>query len=234
MTNAQYYYCIENRGVVSITSHRTGESITLNVPHNFSTTSAVNSKFGASVVVVGSTLLVGASGAGVMGNRVYVYNIAADADTTLAVSVVQILNGLIPDSQYGASIYAYDTSLVIGAPGADRAYIYKIDESTGQYMYQQKLVVSAAGSTSVGFGQSVSMASDSLIVGASGSAYIYELTSDGNGWKLVDTLHPTTGSTSVAGSDFGISVSMIDNMAIVGDSIKSKYKRFNQAITSLS
>ena len=168
---------------------------------------------------MGSTLLVGASGSGGMGNRVYVYNITVD---TLVASAIQTLNGFIPDSQFGASIYAYNKNLIVGAPGANQVYLYSIQASTGQYLYQQTLLLPQSNS----FGQSVSMASNTLIIGASGSAYVFGLPSDGHIWQLVDTLHPT--GSDLAESDFGVSVSMINNMAVVGDSVKSNYIRFNE------
>jgi hypothetical protein len=122
------------------------------------------------------------------------------------------------DDEFGHSVSISGDRAIVGAYSNDdngSAYVYERD-GTGNWVEVDELTASD-GESGDEFGISVSISGDRAIVGArvdddNGSAYIYERDVTGN-WVQVDKL---TASDGEAGANFGISVSISGDKAIVG------------------
>ncbi|MBN2474704.1 MAG: hypothetical protein JXB62_08850, partial [Pirellulales bacterium] len=124
------------------------------------------------------------------------------------------------DAYFGSSVAISGDLAIIGAHrdnegGRDSgaAYVFRFDGE--QWIEQQKLTASDATGSGY-FGYSVAISGDTAIVGApwdamSGSAYIFEF--DGSQWVERQTL---TASDAARGDQFGRSVAIRGNTAIVG------------------
>jgi hypothetical protein len=128
------------------------------------------------------------------------------------------------NNYFGWSVDVNDGFAVIGAYGAGAngplsgaAYIFKRNGTT--WNQQQKLLPSD-GAVADFFGWSVAISGNYAIIGAhydddngadSGSAYIFKY--DGTSWSQQQKLTPSDGAT---GDNFGYSVSIEDNYAIMG------------------
>jgi len=121
--------------------------------------------------------------------------------------------------EFGSAVYLSEQNVIIGAPqtnvGATGA-AYVFQRSGGIWSQQAKLTAfdAAAGDT---FGYSVAMSRDVAIVGAlyddsgTGSAYVYRLVA--GVWTFEQKL---TASDGVAGDEFGVSVAVDGDAAVVG------------------
>jgi len=128
--------------------------------------------------------------------------------------------------QFGGSVSLSGDTAVIGA--ADRnAYqgaAYVFVQSGGVWSQQQELIASD-GAGSDAFGNSVSVSGDTALIGASGknsghgAAYVFVRTS--GVWTQQQEL---TASDGAAGDNFGWSVSLSGNMALIGAPDKSSYQ----------
>lgn len=133
---------------------------------------------------------------------------------------------------YGASIAISENYAVVGVPnqsydyqgenleiGAGAVYVYERDANT--WVYMQKLSApESSRATSDAFGFAVSVEGDTVVVGSpgsstnEGSAFVYQYTT--KGFVLTSTLIPT-GTNAVGTADkFGSSVSINNNMIVVG------------------
>ena len=126
---------------------------------------------------------------------------------------------------FGQSVSLSDDRALIGAPvlyplavGNGSAYIFEQQED-GSWVEIAKLTASD-GAPNDFFGRSVSLVEDRALVGASGAeipvnggaAYVFERQSDGS-WLEVAKL---TASDGEFGDSFGVSVSLVEDRAIVG------------------
>ncbi len=137
---------------------------------------------------------------------------------------------------FGWSVAASGNAVVIGAfnegntggvvpdgPGA--AYVFRFDGST--WAEESKLIASDAAIAD-GFGQSVSIDGDVIVVGApgdndsAGSAYIYRF--NGTNWAEEQKLVASDAST---GDNFGFSVSLSANVAVIGAHLRDGASALN-------
>jgi nucleoside-specific outer membrane channel protein Tsx len=171
--------------------------------------------FGYSVVISGTTAVVGSPGYAKTAGRVYVFT-----KTGTAWKQAAELKGsdTVADSGFGYSVAVSGTTAVVGAPvytkNAGRAYVF-INTAGGW-----KQVAELKGSDTVGddgFGTSVAISGTTALVGADGHAKeagrAYVFTNTAGGWEQAAELK---GSDTVAGDGFGISVVMSGSTAIAG------------------
>ena len=132
------------------------------------------------------------------------------------------------DDHFGRSVCLSGNTAIVGADRDDdngsssgSAYIFEKDDSTGDWNEIAKLTASD-GDQSDRFGQSVSISGTIAIVGASrdedngesaGSAYVFEKDEFTGHWNETAKL---TASDGAAYEEFGYSVSVLGNVAIVG------------------
>lgn len=167
--------------------------------------------YGAAVAASGDIILVGAPG----------------ASTTGAVSAriregwftrPLVPNDAAPGSLFGQSLsISNDDIAVIGAPG-DRGrgavYIFTRDPRDIQG-WIQLAKLTPTDTDIIGFGRSVSIARDIVVIGAgspstAGAAYVF-VHKSGNEWRLQQKLVAETGI-----KNFGISVSLFQDTALIG------------------
>ena len=171
--------------------------------------------FGYSVVVSGTTAVVGSPGYAKTAGRAYVFT-----DTTSGWKQTAVLKGSDTGANegFGYSVAISGAAAVVGAPvytkNAGRAYVFT-DTSSGW-----KQAAELKGSDTVasdGFGISVAISGTTALVGADGhakqSGRVYVFTNTAGGWKQSAELK---GSDTVAADGFGISVVISGTTAIAG------------------
>ncbi len=184
-----------------------------------------NETFGASVLIQGSTLVVGAPSAhGAFENptlpgSAYLFE-RINSEWTESFHF-QPDEPQVGDS-FGAAVDLYGDTLVVGAPGRDETLtnagaVYIFVRENEVWQQQAKLTASIFFEVRNGqFGKSVALHGNKLIVGApggeqAGSALIFERI--GDLWQPVKRLVSPRGNP---GDAFGISVDMIEGRCVVG------------------
>jgi hypothetical protein len=188
---------------------------------------AVNDRFGISVALAGTLMVVGAylddTGATDAGS-VYVYDLASATPT---VPVMSINNpGPQTNDQFGYSLAISGTLLVVGSPynysganGSGSAYVY--DLGTSSSTLPAATLNNPSPVAIDNFGWSVAISGTRVIVGAinddtgatnSGSAYVYDMGSGTPTMPLVTLINPGPASND----SFGWSVAISGTRAVVG------------------
>ena len=122
----------------------------------------------------------------------------------------------VESDNFGDSVSIYDNTAIVGATGDVSGSAYVFTRSGTNWTQQAKLIASDGVETD-NFGISVSIYGDSAIIGANaeesarGAAYVF--TTTGVAWTEQAKL---VASDRVSGDNFGKSVSIYDNTAIVG------------------
>jgi len=184
-----------------------------------------NKKFGISVSISGDYAVVGAVGStlnGVTPGGAYFYKKINNCWEFLE----KHLSKAIEYDSYGFSVAISGDIAVVGAiydddqdPNEGAVYVYKLDKNTDKWIFSQKLYANDASESSL-FGYSISISDNNLIVGAAherengsfgGSVYIYKKRDDG--WGDCQKISAYDGKQ---GDQFGYSVSISDNYALVG------------------
>ena len=208
---------------------------TLNNPNPYTTSGTLwqnnNDQFGYSVAISGDYAIVGAKGeddaGGLDSGKAYIYNVT----TGTLVHTLDNPNpyGTSAADEFGGSVAISGNYAIVGAHGEDdaqyvnmsgKAYIYNV--STGALVHTLNNPNPFNTSDVDIFGYSVAISGDHAIVGAyaeddsgglnSGKAYIFNVATG----ALVHTLdNPNAYSTS-ASDNFGRTVAISDNYAIVG------------------
>jgi hypothetical protein len=217
-----------NSGKAYIYNVTTGALLfTLNNPNTYSTSDG--DTFGWSVAISGNYAIVGAyfeddTGGGSSG-KAYIYNVTTGA-------LLYTLNNPNAYStsnadNFGDAVAISGNYAIVGAPLEDdtgggssgKAYIYNV--TTGALLFTLNNPNAYGTSAGDSFGTSVAISGNYAIVGAdaeqdaggsSGKAYIYNVTT---GALLFALNNPNAYSTS-NGDQFGISVAISGNYAIVG------------------
>ncbi len=124
------------------------------------------------------------------------------------------------DDDFGTAVATNGDFAIVGAPqedemGDDAGAVYFYEQLNNHWNESAK-VLATDGAAGDNFGGSVDMFGDLAIVGArlddpSGSAYIYRLS--GNTWNLENKITPNDG---ISGNNFGQSVSIFGDRAVVG------------------
>jgi len=178
--------------------------------------------FGFSVSISGDTAIVGASGS-VFGSGPGFAYVFVRSGTTWTEQAKLTASDAAAGDFFGFSVSISGDTAIVGAHGNDdtgsnsgSAYVFVRSGTT--WTEQAKLTASDAAAFD-NFGFSVSISDDRAIVGArldddaggnSGSAYIFDF--DGTSW----TQTKLTASDAAAGDQFGRSVSISGDRAIVG------------------
>ena len=180
--------------------------------------------FGYSVAISGDTVIVGAWGDDDLGS----YSGSAYVFQCTTGSWEQVAKLTAGDggtnNWFGYSVSLSGTTAIIGAnydndngEGSGSAYIF---ECTASGWEEVAKLIASDGTIDEHFGCSVSISGTTAIVGAyydddngnaSGSAYLFELTT--SGWEQIEKI---TASDNAGGDVFGYSVSVCGNRAIVG------------------
>ncbi len=193
-----------------------------NASHVLTSTNSTEG-FGKSVSISRSIAAVGAPSNGDNGDDSGVaYLYVRDGNSWVKTKVVS--TDIAEDDQFGYAVSAYGDMVAIGAPynddsgtGSGSVYVFKYDAENEEWKQLTKLSSPSARENEL-FGSSVSLYMDKLLVGAKGSdsskgvAYLYSYV---NGvWQATPTtLIPTDHE---AGDEFGASVSLADDMMIIG------------------
>jgi hypothetical protein len=180
--------------------------------------------FGASVALDGDTIVVGAtsddSGA-FNGGAAYVFVNVASVWTQQA-ELIAADPGV--GDKFGIDVAVDGDTAVVGAyfvddPGTEAGSAYVFTRSAGMWTQQAELTPSD-GASYDHFGRSVAVEGDTVLVGATdatdgtgdtGAAYVFER--NGSVWTESEKL---TGSVVSWGADFGISVALEGDVAVIG------------------
>ncbi len=183
---------------------------------------AANDEFGKTVALAGNVALVGAwldGDNGFASGSAYAFHREGSGNWVEQPKLTA--SDAVADDRFGFSVALDHGVALIGAyqdDGSGSAYVFRQDAS-GNWAEQTKLAASD-GAGGDEFGYSVSLAGDVALVGVrrdsdsglhSGSAYLYQ--HDGSGNWLEEKL---TASDAAAGDEFGWSVSIDSDVALVG------------------
>src|SRR5262249_17272094 len=185
--------------------------------------------FGASVAISGDTVVVGAWGKNIGGNveqgaaYIFTRNVTgwAQQQELLAIGI-----DALPFDRFGTSVAISGQTVVVGKPenngGGGSAYVFTFNGAF--WRVEEKLLV-IGGAAADGVGGSVAISGDTVVVGASGvdiganpdqgAAYVFtrSFTPSGATWTLQQKL---TASDGAANDDFGFSVALSGDTAVVG------------------
>jgi hypothetical protein len=183
--------------------------------------------FGISVSVAGDVALVGAYGSdpGSLSSAGAAYIFERNAGGTNAWGQVQKLTASdkAKNAYFGTSVSVAGDVALVGAY-ADAAYVFERNAGGVNAWGQVKKLTGSDTAASDYFGYTVSVAGDVALVGASGAdpeglssagaAYVFERNAGGvDAWGQVRKL---TAADKAAGDDFGYSVSVDGDVALVG------------------
>ncbi|MFA6363063.1 IPT/TIG domain-containing protein [Methanoregula sp.] len=204
------------------TEDRWSQSVILNASDK-----AAGAHFGTSVSIYNDTALIGAKGATSGGystaGQAYVFKNSGGTWSQVA-----ILNASdkAASAGFGNSVSLYNDTIVVGADGAPsggysaagQAYVFK---NSGGTWSQSAILNASDKAASAGFGNSVSLYKDTVVVGADGApsggystagqAYVFK--NSGGTWSQVAILNA---SDKVASAHFGTSVSIYNDTAVIG------------------
>ena len=188
--------------------------------------------FGRSVAISGDTVIVGAIGADDSDERIgSAYLFARDQGGAEAWGQVAKLTAAdAAEDRFGWSVAISGDTVIVGAPFDDHAgerfgsaYLFARDRGGAGAWGQVAKLTAAAAAAVDGFGRSVAVSGDTVIVGSrldddtggdSGSAYLFARDRGGaEAWGQVAKLTATDGA---AGDEFGWSVALSGDAAIVG------------------
>jgi ABC-type Fe2+-enterobactin transport system substrate-binding protein len=153
--------------------------------------------FGSSVAISGSTIIVGSPGVASDTGRAYVFT--KTAGSWRQVSELRGRDGS-PDDLFGSSVAISGTTIIVGSPsvasGAGGAYVFTKTAGSWHQVAELRGPGTAAGD---GFGSSVAISGDTIVVGApdhaNGSGRAYVFAESRTGWghaaqlKGRDTCH---------------------------------------------
>ncbi|WP_028981122.1 T9SS type A sorting domain-containing protein [Sporocytophaga myxococcoides] len=135
-------------------------------------------------------------------------------------------SGLPADADFGYSVAIRGDRMVVGAPGIKKVYIYKQvnDVWVQEQIYQPNLpawgqpATDAWGNTVYlsRFGYDVDITDGLLIVGDPEARKAAILTRNGSVWQLTNTLNPPASAGPYNSDQFGYSVAIQFNRAVVG------------------
>jgi hypothetical protein len=183
---------------------------------------ASGDRFGNSVAISGETIVVGAY-LDFLGGSAYVFT---RSDGIWSEQAKLTASDRLTGDDFGYSVSVSGDTAIIGAPFDDHSSFNDIHGSayvftrTGGVWSEQAKLIASDPDREDRFGWSVAISGDTAIVGAelgddagdnSGSAYVF--TRSGDTWSEQTKLAPSDAAT---GDRFGISVSIVDNLAAIG------------------
>ena len=196
---------------------------------------AAGDGFGASVAIDGDTVVVGASGDDDNGSgsgSAYVFaEPAAGWVSTSGEAKLTASDGAAGDG-FGASVAVDGDTVVVGADldddgGSGSGSVYVFTERTGGWVSAKgrtKLTAADAAADD-GFGASVAIEGDTVVVGATGdddngaeSGSVYVFKKPAEGWNTATSDTKLTASDGAAGDSFGASIAIDGDTVAVGAS----------------
>ena len=182
-------------------------------------------KFGGSVSVSGSTVVVGAEdkdGAASRSGSVYVFEKSDDG--TCAQTAKLVADDAAMNDYFGGSVSVSGSTVVVGAREAGASHsgsVYVFEKNDAGTWAQTTVLADADGAVGDSFGFTVSVSGPIIVVGAgwdddagtnSGSAYVFEKSDDGT-WAQTAKL---VADDAAAGDSFGFTVSVSGSTVVVG------------------
>ncbi|EEH52298.1 uncharacterized protein MICPUCDRAFT_22399, partial [Micromonas pusilla CCMP1545] len=188
---------------------------------------AADDKFGYSVSVSGSLIVVGANyddDKGRDSGSAYVFEKGADGAVT-QLAKLTAADGAANDN-FGWSVAVSGSLIVVGATydddkGRDSGSAYVFEKGADGAVTQLAKLTAADGAANDNFGWSVAVSGSLIVVGAtydddkgssSGSAYVFEKGADG----AVTQLAKLTAADGAAGDQFGWSVAVSGSLIVAG------------------
>jgi hypothetical protein len=200
---------------------------------------ANNDNFGSAVAIDGNTIAVGSRqdtvvGGGAVAGSTYVYT-GGGANWTLQARINS--TPLISFAGFGSALSLKGDSLLVGAPQTNQsqgsAYLFTRNNAVWTLT---NTFVAADAQANNSFGASVSLLSDTAIIGApdapiganpsQGAAYVY--TGGGASWTQLTKL---TASDGIADDSFGASVSLGADQLVIGAPVDVNNGQVGQAYT---
>lgn len=166
---------------------------------------AVDSRFGAAVAVAGNILLVGVPrhDAGGFDDRGQVRIFQRAGDTWNAVGSVE---GASAGANFGASLVISGDIVVVGAPGANEARVFRL---TGATLTQVTSLAGGVGESAIG----LAVAATSGTVFAGGANALVYRNGSGTTWSAQFSVSPS----DPARAAFGASLAAANGQLLVGD-----------------
>jgi hypothetical protein len=174
--------------------------------------------FGTSVAIDGDTAIVGAPSKNASQGAAYLYRYNP-ASYTWEQEILTASDGL-PGDKFGISVALSGNFALVGASlknsGQGGAYLYSYNPAT--HLWAEEIFTALDGSSNDYYGASVAIDGNSALVGAygknssQGAVYLYRLDPSIHYWHE----GILTASDGVSGDEFGISVAIDGNSALVG------------------
>ena len=188
---------------------------------------AAGDEFGISVAVDGNTILVGAHQNDSDDGAAYVFTKPYTGWADSSETAKLIASDAAADDEFGISVALDGDTAVIGARkdddnGNQSGSAYVFAKVSGVWSQNAKLIASD-GAANDEFGSSVAVDGDTMVVGArqdddngnqSGSAYVF--TKPSSGWSNSNETAKLTASDGAANDEFGISVAVDGDTAVIG------------------
>ena len=182
----------------------------------------VGNAFGASIDVDGNTLVIGApaaDGAETRAGAAYALPVARISGAATTTSIKLTVSDGASGDEFGASVGVYGDTVVVGAPGGDGA-AYVFSRPTGGWTSTSTAtkLSAPAGASQGGFGASVAVDGDIVVVGAPsiqgsggklGAVYVFKLSDLSNSVEL-------TSPDGIMAERFGAAVAIDGDSIIVG------------------
>ena len=190
---------------------------------------SLESFFGGAVAISGDTMVVGADGDNDYKGSAYIYERNTSGEWLLTKKIMA--SNETDYAFYGFSVAISGDTVVIGAIDGEgnemfsgSAYIYERNSGGSNNWGEVKEIIASDGVTNDGFGGSVAISGDTVVVGARsddgdnafvlGSAYIYERNSGGsNNWGEVKKILASDGE---AFDWFGEFVTILESTVVIG------------------
>jgi hypothetical protein len=175
-------------------------------------------KFGHSVALDGNVIVVGAPEHDSPSSNAGAFYVFEKTGATCSAGIKKTANTPIASSRFGKAVSIDGNTIVVGAPGTGAGAVEVWTKSGANVNFSQRFT--APGSDHVagnGFGIAVDINASSIIVGAdslaglSGAAFVFVLS--GSTWVNQQKL---TSPTADGGDQFGTSVAIDGNRAVVG------------------
>lgn len=186
--------------------------------------------FGGSVAVSGDVAIVGAASDDDLGNKsgsAYIYRF--NPDTSEWVKEIKLLaSDGAANHEFGRSVALSGDIAIVGAWGHSSVYVYRFHPpgAPRSGWIEQAVLLPSDPAGGGGFGYSVSISGDLIVIGAfgasdvctgCGAAYVFRYDPDTSGWVEEAKLTASDATYVPEGYDlFGWSVSISRNVAIVG------------------
>ena len=176
--------------------------------------------------------MVGADDATIGGNSgqgaAYVFTESGSAWANMTQTAKLTASDGVANDYFGSSVSISGSTLVVGAPnapysttaGPGAAYVFVETGSAWTSMTETAKLTASDGLAGDGFGSSVSISGNTVVVGAdaanSNQGTAYEFTKPATGWVSMTQSAELTASDAAAGSNFGNSISISGNTLVVG------------------